>query len=86
MKKEIWSSHTLRSNSSSGCLCSIVLETADKLLHEKPLKTNRFIYRFVRRDFSLRNDKECDGDAADAINSANDLDCTLRSGDYVVKP
>lgn len=85
VKKQIWRSHSLK-NDSTSCLSSIVLDASDELPHQKSLKDNRFIYRFVHRDLLSINVKASGGDPLSVASSpTNDMDCTLRSGDYVVQ-
>ncbi|XP_030966740.1 DNA replication ATP-dependent helicase/nuclease JHS1 isoform X1 [Quercus lobata] len=85
VKKQIWRSHSSKSDDSRGCLSSIVLDASDKLPHQKSLKENRFIYRFVHRDLSSINVKAFGGDPLSVASSLkSDMDCTLRSGDYVI--
>ncbi|KAM4081953.1 hypothetical protein ACJW30_11G132500 [Castanea mollissima] len=85
VKKQIWRSHSSKSDDSRGCLSSIVLDASDKLPHQKSLKENRFIYRFVHRDLSSINVKALGGDPLSVASSPkSDMDCTLRSGDYVI--
>uniref|UniRef100_A0A2N9F1V3 DNA replication ATP-dependent helicase/nuclease n=1 Tax=Fagus sylvatica TaxID=28930 RepID=A0A2N9F1V3_FAGSY len=84
VKKQIWRSHSLK-NDSTSCLSSIVLDASDELPHQKSLKDNRFIYRFVHRDLLSVNVKASGGDPLSVASSpTNDMDCTLRSGDYVI--
>lgn len=86
VKKQIWRAHSSKSDDSRGCLSSIVLDASDKLPHQKSLKENRFIYRFVHRDLSSINVKALGGDPLSFASSLkSDMDCTLRSGDYVVQ-
>lgn len=86
VKKQIWRSHSSKSDDSRGCLSSIVLDASDKLPHQKSFKENRFIYRFVHRDLSSINVKALGRDPLSVASSPkSDMDCTLRSGDYVVQ-
>ncbi|XVE90822.1 hypothetical protein DITRI_Ditri20bG0106900 [Diplodiscus trichospermus] len=82
VKKEIWRSHNLKSEDSTGCLSSLVL---DELPHQKSQKEDRFIYHFVRRHSPTSNLSGSDRNSINAASSlTKDLDCTLRSGDYVI--
>ncbi|XVF41374.1 hypothetical protein PTKIN_Ptkin01aG0275400 [Pterospermum kingtungense] len=82
VKKEIWHSHNLKSEDFTGCLSSLVL---DELPHQKSHKENRFVYHFVRRDSSVSNLSGADRNSIKAASSlTKDLDCTLKSGDYVI--
>ncbi|KAF3447603.1 hypothetical protein FNV43_RR12790 [Rhamnella rubrinervis] len=80
-KREIWRSHSLKSDHARGCLFSIVLD--DEFPNWKS-KNNRFIYRFVPYNPPL-SEKISDVDSLNATSSlTKDMDCTLRSGDYVI--
>lgn len=84
VKNEIWRSHSLRGDTLTCCLTSIVLDTKE-LLHHKSYKDNRFVYRFVCQDMPSHSLNASDGESLSSVSSsANFLDCTLRSGDYVV--
>lgn len=81
-KKEIWRSHSSRSDHAR--LFSIVLD--DELTHREPEKDNRFVYRFVLYNISSAEKKLSDGSSLNATSSTTkDLDRTLKSGDYVVR-
>ncbi|XWS56828.1 hypothetical protein CRYUN_Cryun09bG0119000 [Craigia yunnanensis] len=82
VKKEIWRSHNLKSEDSTGCLSSLVL---DELPHQKSHNENRFIYHFVRRHSPASNLSGSDRNSINAASSLiKDLDCTLKRGDYVI--
>ncbi|XVE99925.1 hypothetical protein REPUB_Repub03eG0242300 [Reevesia pubescens] len=82
VKKEIWCSHNHKSGDSTGCLSSLVL---DELPHQKSHKENRFIYHFVRRHSPTSNLSGSDRNSISAASTlTKDLDCTLKSGDYVI--
>ncbi|XP_044494174.1 DNA replication ATP-dependent helicase/nuclease JHS1 isoform X2 [Mangifera indica] len=84
VKNEIWRSHSLRGDTLTCCLTSIVLDTKE-LLHHKSYKDNRFVYCFVCQDMPSHSLNASDGESLSSVSSsANFLDCTLRSGDYVV--
>lgn len=77
--------HNLKSDNSTSFLSSLVLDASDELPHQKSHKENRFIYRFVYRDLTSFNMKASDGDSSTVDTSpTSDMDCTLKSGDYVV--
>ncbi|XP_057980952.1 DNA replication ATP-dependent helicase/nuclease JHS1 [Malania oleifera] len=83
-KKRIWHSHSLKSDYSTNCLPSIVLDSSCEL-PQKPVNDNRFIYRFLRQDLPDLDKKDDRADSLSALPSpVNDLDCTLRAGDYVI--
>jgi DNA replication ATP-dependent helicase Dna2 len=85
VKKKIWRSHSLKHDKSTSFLSSLVLDASDELPHQKSLKENRFIYRFVYRDLTSFNVKASDRDSSTVATSpTSDMDCTLKSGDYVV--
>lgn len=73
----MWQSHSLNSPNSGG-LSSIVLDASQGIPHQKSLKENHFIYRFVQEDSS------CSLAEVSDASLKNDLDFKLRSGDYVV--
>lgn len=75
----------MKHDNSTGFLSSLVLDASDELPHQKSLQENRFIYRFVYRDLLSVNVKASDGDSSTVASSpTSDMDCTLKSGDYVV--
>ncbi|XP_054795481.1 DNA replication ATP-dependent helicase/nuclease JHS1-like isoform X1 [Prosopis cineraria] len=78
VKKEMWRSHAFKSQNSTG-LSSVILDASNNIPHQKSLKDNCFIYRFVRCGPSSLSE---DGDPSKA--TANYLDLKLRSGDYVI--
>ncbi|KAL5799099.1 hypothetical protein ACOSQ2_003919 [Xanthoceras sorbifolium] len=85
LKNEIWRSRGLSSDHSTSCLSSIVLDTSNELLRQKSDKANRFVYHFVRQDMPSPNLIGSNGESLNAVSfPANDLNCTLRSGDYVI--
>ena len=85
LKNEIWRARGLSGGQSTSCLSSIVLDTSNELLHKKSDKDNRFVYSFVRQDIPSPNSIGSNGESLNAVSfPANDLVCTLRSGDYVV--
>lgn len=85
VKNEIWRSRSLRGDPLTSCLTSIVLDTSKELLHQKSYKDNRFVYRFVHQDMPSRSLNASDEESLSVVASPpNVLDCTLRSGDYVV--
>lgn len=82
-KKEIWRSHNLKNENSTGCLSSLVL---DELPQQESHKENRFIYHFVCRCSPTNNLSGSDRNSISAAASlTKDLDCNLKSGDYVVR-
>ncbi|KAK8715914.1 hypothetical protein V6N13_043239, partial [Hibiscus sabdariffa] len=80
-KNEIWRSHNLKNEDSTGRLCSLVL---DKLLQQELPKENRFIYHFVRQHSLASNLSGPDRNYSAASSLTKDLDCMLKSGDYVI--
>jgi len=84
VKKGIWHS-ILRSEKSTGSLGSVVLDTSDELPLKKCSKGNRYIYRFVHQDLLPLDGKGHHGDSLSSVSAAaDDMNCTLRSGDHVV--
>lgn len=83
MKNEIWCSRGSGGSHFTSCLSSIVLDASNK--HQKFYRDNRFVYRFVRQDVPSPNLNASDGDSLiAAATSTKDINCMLRSGDYVV--
>lgn len=85
MKKDIWHSRSLKGEPSTSCLSSVVLDTSNNHQWKNSFKDNKFIYRFVRQNVPSLHVNEYNEDSLPSISSpANDLDCALRNGDYVV--
>ncbi|KAL9434767.1 hypothetical protein AB3S75_021104 [Citrus x aurantiifolia] len=83
VKNEIWSSRGSGGNHFTGCLSSIVLDASNE--HQKSYRDNRFVYHFVRQHMPSPNLNASDGDSLiGAAIPTKDMDCTLRSGDYVI--
>ncbi|KAK9202628.1 hypothetical protein WN944_017840 [Citrus x changshan-huyou] len=83
VKNEIWCSRGSGGNHFTGCLSSIVLDASNK--HQKSYRDNRFVYHFVRQHMPSPNLNASDGDSLiGAAIPTKDMDCTLRSGDYVI--
>ncbi|KAF5207658.1 DNA replication ATP-dependent helicase/nuclease DNA2 [Thalictrum thalictroides] len=83
-KKKLWRLQEQGECSTSG-LSSIKLDLSNDLSPNKSSKGGRFIYRFVREELPLRNVENHDGEAPDAAPPLiNNLDCTLKCGDYVI--
>ncbi|KAI3764734.1 hypothetical protein L2E82_14747 [Cichorium intybus] len=74
VKKDMWGSQGLKSQHSSTCLPSIVLDTSDQIPLKNITQGNRFVYRFIRHDV----------DDSNPSSSGNDLECSLKTGDYVI--
>ncbi|XP_057510867.1 DNA replication ATP-dependent helicase/nuclease JHS1-like [Actinidia eriantha] len=84
-KKDIWCSSSLRSEKSSSCLSSVVLDTSEEIQQKKISKGNQFIYRFLRQDLPPLNGEAHDGDSlSSGFSPIDDINCALRSGDYVI--
>ncbi|WCJ23084.1 DNA replication ATP-dependent helicase/nuclease JHS1 [Euphorbia peplus] len=79
-KNQIWHSHSLNNNHSKNCLSTIVLDASYGGPHQKSLRDNRFIYRFVPQNVS-----QSDGDSLSTLSSpTNYFELTLKIGDYVI--
>ncbi|KAM7512220.1 hypothetical protein LguiB_011095 [Lonicera macranthoides] len=86
VKKGIWSSRSFKSERSTSYLSSIVLDTSNEVSQMNVSKGNRFVYRFVRQEFPPLDGQACNEDSLSSSSSPiNDLDCSLRIGDYVLK-
>ncbi|XP_050237570.1 DNA replication ATP-dependent helicase/nuclease JHS1 isoform X2 [Mercurialis annua] len=84
VKNEVWRSNRLRSDCSTSCLASIVLDASNGFSHQKSLNDDRFIYRFVRKKLP-HNILASNGDLFNGSSSPkNDFDCALKIGDYVI--
>ncbi|GFZ00758.1 DNA replication helicase [Actinidia rufa] len=84
-KKGIWCSSSLRSEKSSSCLSSVVLDTSEEIQQKRISKGNQFIYRFLRQDLPPLNGEAHDGDSlSSGFSPIDDINCALRSGDYVI--
>jgi hypothetical protein len=81
IKKDVWRSYNLRSRSAGG-VSSIVIDASQGIPYSTSHEDNRFIYRFVPQDNSCPSMVSDDDPSSDSLK--NDLDLTLRSGDYVV--
>ncbi|XP_065859442.1 DNA replication ATP-dependent helicase/nuclease JHS1 [Euphorbia lathyris] len=77
-KNQIWHSHSLNSKHPTSCLSTVVLDASYGFPHQKSLKDDRFIYRFVPQMLPSQNPGASDGD------SMNHFDLTLKIGDYVI--
>ncbi|KAJ6319289.1 hypothetical protein OIU78_014832 [Salix suchowensis] len=84
VKNRIWRPHNLKSDDSTSCFSSVVLDTSDRLPYQKSLKDNRFIYRFVHKKIPLHDAHASGGESSSFPSSAEDFDYTLKSGDYVI--
>ncbi|GKD21897.1 DNA replication ATP-dependent helicase/nuclease DNA2, partial [Tanacetum coccineum] len=71
VKKEMWGSRSLKSQYSSTCLSSMILDPSDQVSKENITQGNRFAYRFIHQDLN-------------SSSSGKDLECSLKSGDYVI--
>ncbi|XP_038878324.1 DNA replication ATP-dependent helicase/nuclease JHS1 [Benincasa hispida] len=82
VKRGVWHSRSAEKNQTSTGLSSIVLSTLDGQPHCTFEKDNRISYRFVRQDLPSM----CFKDSNDSSNTAsiNDMDSSLRVGDYVI--
>ncbi|KAJ6874165.1 DNA replication ATP-dependent helicase/nuclease JHS1 [Populus alba x Populus x berolinensis] len=85
VKNRIWRPHSLKSDDSTSCLSSVVLDTSDRVPYQKSLKDNRFIYRFVHKKMPLHEVHASGGESLSfPSSSAEDFNYTLKSGDYVI--
>ncbi|MED6121097.1 hypothetical protein PIB30_027033 [Stylosanthes scabra] len=79
LRKEMWRSHSLKAPN-CGSLSSIVLDGSHGIPHQKSLKDNLFVYRFVRQESCPSG--VSDGDHCSTYST--NLDLTLGSGDFVI--
>ncbi|XP_061997380.1 DNA replication ATP-dependent helicase/nuclease JHS1 [Rosa rugosa] len=83
VKKEMWRPHGLKSDHSTSCLSSMVLD--NELPYSRSGSDNKFIYRFLRTGLSSLNVRTSNGDFQNAASSPSKFaDCTLRCGDHVI--
>ncbi|XAR54242.1 DNA helicase [Bertholletia excelsa] len=84
-KKYIWCSSSLGEKSTS-CLSCLILDNSKEHWQKKFSRANRFSYCFVRQDLTQVEGKaRRNEDSQIFISSpADDLNCNLRSGDYVI--
>lgn len=85
VKRGVWHSRSGEKNQTSTCLSSIVLSTLDDQPHCSLGKDSRISYRFVHQDSSSVCLKDSNGDSSNTA-SINEMDSSLRVGDYVVRP
>ena len=85
VKRGVWHTRSAEKNQTSTCLSSIVLSTLDGQPHCTSEKDNRISYRFVRQGLSSLCLKDSNVDSSNT-DSTNDMDSSLRVGDYVVSP
>ncbi|KVH97095.1 Dna2 [Cynara cardunculus var. scolymus] len=83
VRKEMWSSH-MKSAQASTCLSSIVLDTSDQVPQKNFAQANRFLYRFMRQDLPQPHRRVHDGDDLNPSSSGQNLECSLKTGDYVI--
>ncbi|KAF9669729.1 hypothetical protein SADUNF_Sadunf14G0137400 [Salix dunnii] len=84
VKNRIWRPHNLKSDDSTSCFSSVVLDTSDRVPYQKSPKDNRFIYRFVHKKIPLHDAHASGGESSSFPSSAENFDYTLKSGDYVI--
>ena len=79
----MWRPHGLKSDDSTSCLSSVVLD--NELPYLRAGSDNKFVYRFLRMGLSSINVRTSNGESLNAASSPSKYaDCTLRSGDHVV--
>lgn len=85
VKKQIWSSQSLKNDLYAPCLSSLVLDTSERTTPTHFGKGNQFTYHFVHHDWTSLETHQQDGDA---LNSSSfpviKFESSLRNGDYVV--
>lgn len=85
VKKQIWSSQSLKNDRYAPCLSSLVLDTSERTTPTNSCKGNQFTYHFVHRDWTSLGTHQHDGDALNSsIFPVKNFESTLRNGDYVV--
>ncbi|PHU30986.1 hypothetical protein BC332_03079 [Capsicum chinense] len=85
VKKQIWSSQSLKNDRYAPCLSSLVLDTSERTTPTNSCKGNQFTYHFVHRDWTSLGTHQQDGDALNSsIFPVKNFESTLRNGDYVV--
>ncbi|WJX81359.1 DNA helicase [Trifolium repens] len=81
LKKDVWRSYNLGTRSAGG-VSSIVIDASQGMPYSKSHENNSFVYRFVPHDTSCPSIVSDDDPSIASLK--NDLDLTLRSGDYVI--
>ncbi|KAL3833010.1 hypothetical protein ACJIZ3_007746 [Penstemon smallii] len=79
-KKESWCSENMRNDHHSS-LSSLVLDASDKSSQKRFCRGDRFVYRFVLREFSSVDTEQLHGDSSSSTSSLNHI---FKSGDYVI--
>lgn len=80
MKKENWCSDNLRKDHQPICLSSLALDMSDKSSTTKPLRGDKFVYRFVHRESPLVDSEQVPGYSR----SSSSFKSIFKNGDYVV--
>ncbi|CAJ2669775.1 unnamed protein product [Trifolium pratense] len=80
-KKDVWRSYNLGTRSAGG-VSSIVIDASQGIPYSKSHENNSFVYRFVPQDTSCPSIVSDDDPSSASLK--NDLDLTLRNGDYVI--
>ncbi|WJX75871.1 DNA helicase [Trifolium repens] len=81
LKKDMWRSYNSGTRSAGG-VSSIVIDASQGMPYSKSHENNSFVYRFVPHDTSCPSIVSDDDPSSASVK--NDLDLTLRSGDYVI--
>ncbi|TMW88814.1 hypothetical protein EJD97_018033 [Solanum chilense] len=85
VKKQIWSSQSLKNDLYAPCLSSLVLDTSERATPTNFSKGNQFTYHFVHRDWASLGFHQQDGAALNSsIFPVKKFESSLRNGDYVV--
>ncbi|CAN4126033.1 unnamed protein product [Withania somnifera] len=85
VKKQIWSSQSLKNDLYAPCLSSLVLDTSERTIPTNFCKGNQFTYHFVHRDWTSLGTHQQDGDALNSSKfPVKIFESSLRNGDYVV--
>ncbi|KAG5627158.1 hypothetical protein H5410_012376 [Solanum commersonii] len=85
VKKQIWSSQSLKNDLYAPCLSSLVLDTSERATPANFSKGNQFTYHFVHRDWtSLGTHQQVGAALNSSIFPVKKIESSLRNGDYVV--
>ncbi|XP_049368809.1 DNA replication ATP-dependent helicase/nuclease JHS1 [Solanum verrucosum] len=85
VKKQIWSSQSLKNDLYAPCLSSLVLDTSERATPANFGKGNQFTYHFVHRDWTSLGTHQQDRTALNSsIFPVKKFESSLRNGDYVV--
>ncbi|ERN15260.1 hypothetical protein AMTR_s00056p00216230 [Amborella trichopoda] len=87
VRSEIWRMDSCSRERSGGCISSLILDVSNGISPSEASSDGQFIYRFIRRDFSLYRsemDKKDNLDSTSTMSLASVLNSALKCGDHVI--